>query len=76
LTAPAPPKRSIHRKFPVHCHNGRVTRILIVEDEASLHEPLAFLLKREGYEIEVVESGLEAVEVFDRDGADLILLDL
>ena len=53
-----------------------MTRILIVEDEASLHEPLSFLLKREGYETEVVESGTEAIEVFDRDGADLVLLDL
>ncbi|RRJ87499.1 DNA-binding response regulator [Gulosibacter macacae] len=53
-----------------------MTRILIVEDEASLHEPLSFLLKREGYDIAVVETGLEAIEVFDRDGADLVLLDL
>ncbi|NLT27292.1 MAG: response regulator transcription factor [Microbacteriaceae bacterium] len=53
-----------------------MTRILIIEDEASLHEPLSFLLKREGYETEVVESGTAAIEVFDRDGADLVLLDL
>ena len=57
-------------------HNGRVTRILIVEDEASLHEPLSFLLKREGYDTQVVETGTEALELFDRDGADLVLLDL
>lgn len=57
-------------------HNGRVTRILIVEDEASLHEPLSFLLKREGYETEVAETGTEAIDVFDREGADLVLLDL
>ena len=31
----------------------RMTRILIVEDERSLSEPLAFLLEREGYDIEV-----------------------
>jgi len=57
-------------------HNGGVTRILIVEDESSLHEPLAFLLKREGYETAVAENGLDAVEQFERDGADLVLLDL
>lgn len=57
-------------------HNGGVTRILIVEDESSLHEPLAFLLKREGYETAVAEDGLDAVEQFERDGADLVLLDL
>jgi len=53
-----------------------VTRIMLVEDEASLSEPLAFLLQREGYEIDVVEDGPSAVAAFDRDGADLILLDL
>ncbi|MDJ1369953.1 response regulator transcription factor [Gulosibacter molinativorax] len=53
-----------------------MTRILIVEDESSLHEPLAFLLNREGYETAVAENGNDAVELFERDGADLILLDL
>ena len=56
--------------------NGSVTRILIVEDESSLHEPLAFFLNREGYETAVAENGNDAVELFERDGADLILLDL
>ncbi|PPF67183.1 DNA-binding response regulator [Clavibacter michiganensis] len=53
-----------------------MTRIMLVEDEASLSEPLAFLLQREGYEIDVIEDGPSAVAAFDRDGADLILLDL
>nr|WP_174239856.1 response regulator transcription factor [Clavibacter michiganensis] len=49
---------------------------MLVEDEASLSEPLAFLLQREGYEVDVVEDGPAAVASFDKDGADLILLDL
>jgi two-component system response regulator RegX3 len=53
-----------------------MTRILIVEDEPSLSEPLAFLLRREGYEIEVAGDGRAALTVFDRSGADLVLLDL
>ncbi|MBP2459197.1 two-component system response regulator RegX3 [Clavibacter michiganensis] len=53
-----------------------MTRIMLVEDEASLSEPLAFLLQREGYEVDVVEDGPSAVAAFDKDGADLILLDL
>ncbi|WP_308796989.1 response regulator transcription factor [Agromyces silvae] len=52
------------------------TRILLVEDETALSEPLAFLLEREGYEIEVAADGRDAVAAFDRDGADLVLLDL
>jgi len=53
-----------------------MTRILIVEDEPSLAEPLAFLLQREGYETEVAADGRAALTMFDRAGADLVLLDL
>ena len=53
-----------------------MTRILLVEDEESLSEPLAFLLRREGYEVTVSDNGLDAIAEFDRDGADLVLLDL
>ncbi|RZT57378.1 two-component system response regulator RegX3 [Microcella alkaliphila] len=53
-----------------------MTRILIVEDEASLSEPLSYLLTREGYETEVAADGVEALIEFDRAGADLVLLDL
>ncbi len=53
-----------------------VTRILLVEDESALHEPPSFLLGREGYDVAVAETGLDALDLFDRDGADLVLLDL
>jgi len=53
-----------------------VTRILIVEDEPSLAEPLAFLLGREGYETAVAGDGRAALAEFDKAGADLVLLDL
>ncbi len=53
-----------------------MTRILIVEDEPALSEPLAYLLTREGYETTVATDGLEALTEFDRAGADLVLLDL
>ncbi|HIY86513.1 MAG TPA: response regulator transcription factor [Candidatus Yaniella excrementavium] len=53
-----------------------MTRILVVEDEPSISDPLAYLLQREGYEVTVVDDGLEAVAEFDRNGADLVLLDL
>lgn len=53
-----------------------MTKILIVEDEESLSDPLSYLLGREGFEVRVVDNGLDAVTEFDRGGADLILLDL
>ena len=51
-------------------------RILIVDDEPSLSEPLAYLLSREGYETVVAEDGNAALAEFDRGGVDLVLLDL
>ncbi|GGI48035.1 two-component system response regulator RegX3 [Agromyces flavus] len=53
-----------------------MTRILLVEDEIALSDPLSFLLEREGYEVEVAADGPAAIAAFERDGADLVLLDL
>ncbi|MEJ5944165.1 response regulator transcription factor [Pseudokineococcus basanitobsidens] len=53
-----------------------MTRILLVEDEESLSDPLAYQLGREGYEVSVAADGPSAVAEFDRAGADLVLLDL
>ena len=53
-----------------------MTRILVVEDEDSFSDAIAFLLTKEGFEVEVADNGLKAIELFDRKGADLILLDL
>ncbi|WP_104127616.1 response regulator transcription factor [Cryobacterium sp. Y57] len=53
-----------------------MTRILLVEDESALSEPLSFLLEREGYEVVVAEDGPSAINEFDQNGTDLILLDL
>lgn len=53
-----------------------MTRILIVEDEESLSEAIAFLLSKEGFEVEIASTGPSAIEKFELNGADLILLDL
>ncbi len=53
-----------------------MTKILVVEDEESFSDVLSFMLKKEGFEVEVAADGLLAVEAFDRGGADLVLLDL
>ncbi|WP_420752386.1 winged helix-turn-helix domain-containing protein [Rhodococcus sp. O3] len=53
-----------------------MTNVLIVEDEESLADPLAFLLRKEGFETTVVTDGPSALAEFDRAGADIVLLDL
>lgn len=53
-----------------------MTRILVVEDEASFSEALAYLLTKEGFEVTVAENGADAITAFTQNGADLVLLDL
>ena len=53
-----------------------MTKILVVEDESSLSEPLAYLLGQEGFQVVVSETGPDAIAEFTKSGADLILLDL
>jgi two-component system response regulator RegX3 len=53
-----------------------MTSVLIVEDEESLADPLAFLLRKEGFEATVVADGPSALAEFERGGADIVLLDL
>jgi two-component system response regulator RegX3 len=53
-----------------------MTRVLVVEDEQSLREPLVYLLQKEGYDVVEAEDGNRAVQIFNEYGADMILLDL
>jgi two-component system response regulator RegX3 len=53
-----------------------VTRILVVEDEESFRDALSYMLRREGFEVDLADSGPAALEQFERHGADLVLLDL
>jgi two-component system response regulator RegX3 len=53
-----------------------MTRVLIVEDEESFADPLAFLLRKEGFTAAIAETGQQALDEFDRNGADIVLLDL
>ena len=51
-------------------------RLLLVEDEENLGEALAYQLEREGFQVERVTDGAEALERYRTAGADLVLLDL
>lgn len=51
-------------------------KILLVEDESALSEPLTYLLEREGFTVDIVEDGRTALDVFENGNYDVILLDL
>ena len=53
-----------------------MTTILIVEDEESLADPLAFLLRKEGFDVIVAGDGPTALVEFAKNDIDIVLLDL
>ncbi|CAB0631199.1 DNA-binding response regulator [Corynebacterium diphtheriae] len=53
-----------------------MTSILLVEDEESLADPLAFLLRKEGFDVVIAGDGPSALVEFDRNAIDIVLLDL
>ena len=53
-----------------------MTRVLVVEDEPSYRETLAYMLGREGFEVVEAADGAEGLAAYDRSGADIVLLDL
>ncbi|MBA3265002.1 MAG: response regulator transcription factor, partial [Nocardioidaceae bacterium] len=53
-----------------------MTRVLVVEDEESYSEALAYMLRKEGFEVAVAGDGRTALDEFARKGADIVLLDL
>lgn len=53
-----------------------MARILIIEDEQSYREATAFMLRREGFDVAEASDGTSGLAEFDRNGADLVLLDL
>ncbi|MCG7320430.1 MULTISPECIES: response regulator transcription factor [Arsenicicoccus] len=53
-----------------------MTRILVVEDEESISDPLSYLLRKEGYDVAIAATGPEALAEFERSSTDLVLLDL
>ena len=66
----------MERLSKVKRERHELTKILLVEDEESLSDPLSYLLGREGYDVVVAADGKKAVEEFETAGADLVLLDL
>ncbi|QIX25651.1 response regulator transcription factor [Nocardioides sp. JQ2195] len=53
-----------------------MTRVLVVEDEESYSDALAYMLRKEGFEVAIANTGPDALAEFDRAGADIVLLDL
>ena len=53
-----------------------MTRVLVVEDEESYREALAYMLRKEGFDVIEAADGTAGLAEYDRAGADIVLLDL
>jgi len=51
-------------------------RVLVVDDERSMRELLAIVLKREGYDVLLAENGRMAVAALERGSVDLLVSDI
>ena len=51
-------------------------RILLVEDDTTLRETVAYNLQRQGYEVITADNGLAALDITRRESPDLLLLDV
>ncbi len=52
------------------------TKILVVDDDADLQDVVAYVLRRQGYEVVTAGDGLQALEVFAREAPALVILDV
>lgn len=54
----------------------RPVQVLLVDDEVSIQRAMAPLLRSRGYMVSLAGSGGEALDIFERERPDLVILDL
>src|SRR5262245_55411675 len=54
----------------------RQPRILVVDDERSMRELMAIVLRREGYDVLLAENGRNAIDLLGREPVDLLISDI
>ena len=67
-----------HAAGTAQAYDGHVARLLIVEDDEGIRVPLARALEREGYAVDGVATGEEALRIASDDGSapDLVIIDV
>lgn len=51
-------------------------KILVVEDEFRMRELIVAYYKKEGYDVLAADNGNDAIDLFDREAVDLVILDV
>ena len=55
---------------------GERPRVLLAEDDSTIREVLVLMLKTANYYVDVAEDGLKAVEMWEKGGYDIVLMDV
>jgi two-component system, NtrC family, response regulator PilR len=61
---------------PADATARRQPRILVVDDERSMRELMAIVLRREGYDVLLAENGRSAIELLEHERVDLLISDI
>src|SRR5262249_54882151 len=61
---------------PIVTGAARPTRILVVDDERSMRELLSIVLRREGYDVMLADTGQAAIDLLGREPVDLLISDI
>src|SRR5438094_5126578 len=61
---------------PVAVAERRAARILVADDEQSMRELLAIVLRREGYEVLLADNGRAAIDLLERETVDVLISDI
>jgi len=51
-------------------------RVLLAEDDSTIREVIGLMLKTANYDVDVAEDGLKAVEMWEKGGYDIVLMDV
>ncbi|MGG7644348.1 response regulator transcription factor [Rhodovulum sp. YNF3179] len=50
--------------------------VLLIEDEPNIIEAIRFILERDGWTVSTHSDGADAVDIVDREGPDIVILDV
>lgn len=76
-SAPGAPWRQPRGRIPVGAEEGALKgRILVVDDDPGMRETLADIFSERGFEVLTAEDGLNALNVYEEQACDLILMDI
>jgi len=76
VSGPWPQAPQEPREASREASRERTARVLVADDERSIRELLAIVLKREGYEVIVAENGQAALDVLAKGAVDLVISDI